>query len=253
MSGNNKLTTQEYWESYYGKDHADARHIISVCSYYDRYWDELIQNDPSNKTIIEIGGFPGRYLAYLASKYNLIPTCLDYNSDKSQIERTFDVMKVDNFHILQEDFTAYKPQKTYDYVISNGFIEHFEDFDNILDKHMQYLKPGGKMLIMIPNMRGYIKWYKRAVDPKNLSIHNLKSMSLRVFRDFGKRHDLMIEQLEYFGDFPHTVHQPLNVFQKLIFKANRLLFKKGLNPLVRKYPSKMWSSSMIAIYKNPES
>lgn len=37
-----KLTTREYWENYYKHNHADQKHIISVCSNYDKYWDRLI-------------------------------------------------------------------------------------------------------------------------------------------------------------------------------------------------------------------
>ena len=82
----NKLTTQVYWETYYKNNHANKRHIIKVCSYYDRFWEQLFNKDSNGQTIIEIGGFPGRYLAYLSSKYYLVPTCLDYNSDVNQIE-----------------------------------------------------------------------------------------------------------------------------------------------------------------------
>lgn len=246
---NDKLTTQKYWESYYSKDHTNKKHIVNVCSYYDKFWDKLISEPSVGKTIIEIGGFPGRYLAYISSKFGLEPTCLDYNSDVSQIEATFKIMEVDNYHVLQEDFTSYKPQKQYDYVISNGFIEHFDDFNKILDLHLQYLKPNGRMLIMIPNMKGYIRFYKYVVDYNNLKMHNLKSMNFEVFKRFAKRNQLKIETLTYFGDFPHTVHQKSNWFQKLIIKCHRFIFKNRANHFVKKYPSPYFSSSMVAIFE----
>ena len=67
----NKLTTKKYWENYYNKNYGNKSHIISVCSFYDTFWEQLFGDDSKGKTIIEIGGFPGRYLAYLSSKYNL--------------------------------------------------------------------------------------------------------------------------------------------------------------------------------------
>ena len=127
-----KLTTQKYWETYYKHSHANKQHIKTVCSYYNPIWDMFIKNQSDAKSLIEIGGFPGRYLAYLANRYKLKPTCLDYNSDLTQIEGSF-VMGVPDYHIIQEDFTAYKPQITYDYVMSNGFIEHFENYEAILE------------------------------------------------------------------------------------------------------------------------
>lgn len=249
MSESDKLTTQEYWERYYKRNNVSKQQIINVCSYYDHYWNAFIERNAHGKSIIEIGGFPGRYLAYLSSKFGLIPTCLDYNSDAKQIEASFKVMDVDNYNILQKDFTSYQTPERYHYVISNGFIEHFEDFNTILDQHVNYLKDDGKLLIMIPNMRGYIKFYKTLVDAENLKIHNLKSMSLKVFRAFAERHNLKINTLTYFGDFPHAVHQKQNLFQKLIFKMHRLFFKRIANGWVNKYPSKHFSSSIIAIFE----
>lgn len=224
-----------------------------MCSYYDEFWDQFIGlNSPGGKTIIEIGGYPGRYLAYLSSKYGLIPTCLDYNSNSSQIEKSFKVMGVKNFSIIQEDFTAYQPKQDYNYVLSNGFVEHFEDFNSILDLHTKYLKPDGKLCILIPNMKGYIKLYKQLVDSENLKIHNLNSMSLGVFKNFADRHELKISKLTYFGGFPYTVHQPLNLFQKVIFKVHWYLFRKWLNKILIKNPSPSFSSSIIAIFEKDQ-
>lgn len=247
----NKLTTQEYWQRYYSKNYGNKNHIISVCSYYDQFWEQLFGDKFDKKSIIEIGGFPGRYLAYLSSKYNLIPTCLDYNTDISEIESTFKTMGVNTYNIIQKDFTLYEPNEQYDFVISNGFIEHFEDYDQILDLHNKYLKPGGKMLIMIPNKRYLRQFYGYLCDYKNLKAHNLNCMNLEVFKAFSKRHNLDVKTLKYYGGFPFAVHQKLNLFQKLIFKTTKLIFKKIINPILMKYPSKYMSASIIGIFNKP--
>jgi cyclopropane fatty-acyl-phospholipid synthase-like methyltransferase len=209
----------------------------------------LIKDTNEKQSLIEIGGFPGRYLAYLGAKYNIKPTCLDYNSDTTEIEGVFKVMGVDDYEITQQDFTTYKTPIQYDYVISNGFIEHFEDFNTILDLHVDYMKDQSKLLVMIPNMRGYVRFYKYLVDYKNLKIHNLKCMHLKVFQDFAQRHDLKIKYLSHYGGFPIGVHQKLNVFQKLVYKSHRLLFKYIFNPYLMTHPSRFFSSSIIAIFE----
>ena len=244
-----KLTTQQYWESYYSSNHANKERIISVCSYYDSFWNLFIDDSQNNQTLIEIGGFPGRYLAYLSAKYKVKPTCLDYNSDSLQIEAVFKLMGVDDYKILQQDFTSFKTKIKYDYVMSNGFVEHFENFNSILDLHIEYMKDDSKLLIMIPNMRGYIRFYKLLVDFKNLKIHNLKCMRLKVFKDFAERNNLKIKHLDYYGGFPIGVHQKLNFFQKLIFKVHRLLFKFIVNPYLMKHSSRYFSASIIAIFE----
>ncbi len=246
-----KLTTKQYWENYYKNDHTTREHVVTVCSQFDKYWDCLVNKQNKSQTIIEIGGYPGRYLAYLAEKYDLQPTCLDFNTDETQIRRTFESMGISNFQILEKDFLKYTPESTYDYVISIGFIEHFENFDEVLDKHVSYLKPGGRLYIMIPNKRYFRKLYGYLVDYKNLKAHNLKCMSLKTFKDFAERNSLKIDTLEYYGGFPFSVHQELNFFQKVIYKLTRLLFKFKINPYLEKHPSKYLSSSIIGIYEKP--
>lgn len=247
-----ELTTQEYWEDYYNHDHSTKKHIETVCSRYDSFWDTLISNNRGNQSIIEIGGYPGRYLAYLGAKYNLEPTCLDFNSDASQLEKTFASMGVNNYHLLEVDFNEYRPEKQYDYVFSLGFIEHFENYDEILDKHLNYLKPGGRILVMVPNKRYLRKLYGYLVDYKNLKAHNLKCMNVKTFESFAARNNLRIERLEYRGGFPFGVHQKLNVFQKLIFKPTRIFCKYVLNPYLEKHPSKYLSEGLVAVYEKPK-
>jgi hypothetical protein len=244
-----KLTSKRYWESYYKNNHVNKQHIVAVCSYYNTIWNIFIKASEEAKSLLEIGGFPGRYLAYLANQYSLEPTCLDYNSDITQIEGSFKVMGVSNYHIIQEDFTKYKTQKKYDYVISNGFIEHFEDYDAILDLHVDYMAENGRLLIMIPNMKGYIKFYKYMVDYKNLKVHNLECMRLKVFKDFARRHNLSLLHLDYYGGFPLGVHQKNNFIQKLIYKCHRLVFKFFANDKLKKHPSKYLSSAIIGIFE----
>jgi hypothetical protein len=158
-------------------------------------------------------------------------------------------MEVSNYTLLQEDFTKFQTAKTYDYVISNGFIEHFNDFDSVMDKHVPYLNENGRLLMMIPNMKGYIKLYKYMVDHDNMKVHNLKCMKLKVFKDFASRNNLKINYLGYYGGFPIGVHQKLNLIQKVIYQIHRQFFKKIANPYLQKHPSRFFSSAIIAIFE----
>lgn len=101
------------------------------------------------KNILEVGGYPGRYLAYLADKYNLTPTNVDYNSDKIKIEQTFQLFNIQKYQIIQADIFSHQPTEQYDIVISNGFIEHFQNYNEVLNIHLQYLKPGGTLFVLM--------------------------------------------------------------------------------------------------------
>lgn len=243
-----RYTEKAYWENYYRKTKIDREQIENVCSRYDHFWSQLVNScNHSPKSIIEIGAYPGRYIAYLAARHGLEATALDYNSDRKKIEEAFHTMGVDRYEIIQADFLHYEPDRRFDLVISNGFIEHFENYDEVLDRHCQYLAPGGAMLVMIPNKRYFRKWYGLLLDKANLKAHNLKCMNLETFRHFAVRNKLDIEFLDYFGGFPYGVHQKLSFPKTLIFQIFRRFFK-NFNPIIEKYPSRYFSSSIIGIY-----
>lgn len=248
-NNNGTFTSKNYWEVYYSKSNTEVKDVIAICSVYDSLWDKMIQSSTTKpETIIEIGAYPGRYLAYLSKKYNLIPTAIDYNSDKSKIEQTFQKFDISKYEIISQDFTTFKCDVKYDIVISNGFIEHFEDFKAIVKRQSELLNIGGSMLIMVPNKRYFRKWFDWFCDYENLKIHNTKCMSKGKFEDFAKDNNLQIISIDYFGSFAYNVHQPLNLFQKIIYKMVRLIFKK-LNPTIAQKPNKYFSSTLYGIYK----
>ena len=50
-------------------------------------------------------------------------------------------------------FTVNSPL-LFDVVMSRGFIEHFDEPSSVVDRHLDLLKPGGLLVVSIPNLRG---------------------------------------------------------------------------------------------------
>ena len=175
---------------------------------------------------------------------------MDFNPDAETVHHTFKTMGVQNGYYIEADFLEIKAEEKYDLVISNGFIEHFDNYEEVMDKHANFLKPGGAILLMIPNKRYLRKWYGYLLDYANLKAHNLSSMSLRTFNDFADRKSLNMEYLNYQGGFAYKVHQPLNVLQRMLYHPIRYLSLK-LRPFLSKHPSKYWSGTIIAILSKP--
>ena len=149
-----ELTSKEYWQDYYQQASEDKQTIIKVCGAYDYFWDLLLKScSQPPKSILEIGAFPGRYLAYLSSRYKIQSTGLDFNPDEEKFSRSMHAMDVTDYRYICTDFLEHTPSPDYDLVFSNGFIEHFTNYAEVLDKHAAYLKPGGAMMVMIPNKR----------------------------------------------------------------------------------------------------
>lgn len=152
--------------------------------------------------------------------------------------------------IIQADFLKYEPLRQYDLVLSNGFIEHFVNYDEVLNCHLKYLKPGGAMLIMVPNKRHLRKYYGLLVDRANLRAHNLKCMRLSVFRNFAQRNILKIKHLSFYGGFAYLVPQKLSFTQKMIYKIIRAVSMK-INPILEAHPHALYGGSIVGIFHKP--
>lgn len=159
-------------------------------------------------------------------------------------------MDVEAYQYICTDFLEHTPSPQYDLIFSNGFIEHFTNYVEVLDKHVAYLKPGGAMMVMIPNKRYLRKIYGYLVDYKNLKAHNLECMRLDLFEDFAKRNNLAINYLSYYGGFGFRVHQPLNWLQRFIYHPVRFLSIK-LHGVLSRNPSKWYSGTIIAVFSKP--
>ncbi|NIQ06658.1 MAG: class I SAM-dependent methyltransferase, partial [Candidatus Korarchaeota archaeon] len=104
----------------------------------------------------------------MAAKYNLQATALDFNSDYGRIEEAFMAMGVSQYRVIQTDFLGYRPMEKHDIVYSLGFVEHFENFDEVLDRHLDHVIPGGVFVVMVPNLRFVRKYYAILCDRANL-------------------------------------------------------------------------------------
>lgn len=247
------LTDCDYWENYYDRHRhvaVDPKVIAAVGAQYDDVWQATYEAAGSNvDSVCEIGCYPGRHLAYVASKFALKAIGVDFNSDVQTIEANLNAMQVSDSIVRTADFLTYQPNanEKASIVFSIGFIEHFINVQEVLDRHLDYLKPDGALFISIPNMRGFIHPYKLLVDKPNLRIHNLETMRRQVFQEFADRNSLKTHFLKYRSGFPVNVHQSLNLFQKLIYYPAKIVTKR-VDPLVRRFPSSLFSGEMVALF-----
>ena len=179
---NKELTNQTFWEKYW-RSKKITRYIHENYPFYDLFQREL--GGKKYKTMVEIGGFPGYYAIYFHKFWKYKTTLLDYVVDLNIINKLLESNKLDKekIDIVKEDFNKYNRTKKYDVVFSLGFIEHFEDTEQILKKHWRMVNKGGKMIIGIPNFLGINGIYQLLFDPSNLNIHNLNSMNIVRLRN----------------------------------------------------------------------
>ena len=219
-----KLTSKEYWDEYWGETKRISSDLDKKVLFKEIFSRYLI-NAEKNKVAIEIGCVPGLNLAYICKNFGYFPEGIDFvkNSEKitGQTLRNFGLNK---YRIYTEDFLKWKPVKEYDLVISRGFIEHFLNPDEIINKHINLLKKGGKIILEVPNFgngQKSLHWY---LDRENLSKHNTNVMSIPYFKETARKYNLKIDYLDYYGglfDF-WWENKNANITQKMAYCILRL-------------------------------
>jgi 2-polyprenyl-3-methyl-5-hydroxy-6-metoxy-1,4-benzoquinol methylase len=156
--------------------------------YYDKYLDFS-----TKKSIIEIGAYPGKNLGYFAKHFGYKPTAIDFVDNINEIQENMKMNGINNCRVLQQDFFKWNTDETFDVVCSFGFIEHFTDYRQVIQRHIDLIKQDGVLIITVPTwtliwrcyriiQRGY-RQYRTLVEAHNSEIMTLSKFS-RTMHDF---------------------------------------------------------------------
>lgn len=253
-----ELTEEEYWDGRWErlklpveitKDNARAvtREMMNVF--------EMYLPKQNGLRILEIGGAPGKWLAYFKKHFHYDINAIDYSGTGCQkMRENFALLhleaKIYRSNILTDDLSGLTP---FDIVYSLGFIEHFQDLSVILEKHLEMVRGGGILILGVPNFLGITEHFLRRTAPRMLTTHNLQAMDLKTWDAFEDKYHLAPIFKGYIGGFDlHNCRRcekrtPLNRLIRLFFKALTRLTREI--PFLRKYNSKCWSPYFLVLYK----
>jgi SAM-dependent methyltransferase len=134
----------------------------------------------------------------------------------------------------QQDFFSGKPQRQYEIVCSFGFIEHFSNWEDGVARHLEWVAPGGLLIITSPNFNGVLqKYFHRLFDKINFQRHYLPAMDPFKWRTIVEKMGFSVEFCGYFGRFDMWA-----AYQKRSFPAKLLVhgIVDVLVPLLRRLP-----------------
>jgi hypothetical protein len=103
---------------------------------------------------------------------------------------------------IETDFFEFTSEKKFDIVFSYGFIEHFTDTYNVIKQHVDLTDIKGKILILLPNLKGMSGLFLKWTDQKLFYKHNLDSMDLDLLKNICKSLKLNNVEVKYYGR-PH--------------------------------------------------
>ena len=139
-----------------------------------RFFTQLFRGtDTRTRSILEIGCGNSVFLSYFHQEFGLDVSGLDYTElGCAQTKRIFDRDRIEG-HIYLADAFAPPAEllNKFDYVISLGVAEHFEDTAKALKAFSQFVKPGGVLITSVPNLAGVTGYLQTKMNKPVMDIH----------------------------------------------------------------------------------
>ncbi len=240
----NLLTDRDFWVKYW-ESKTDLSVVIPANYLFYQQLGEIVRENEV-KTAIELGGFPGYYAVFLKKYLKLEVTLLDYFVHPPithQLLKTNGLSEND-IKVIETDLFKYQPVESYDLVLSCGLIEHFLDTEDIINRHIAFLKPGGTLFITLPNFTAVNGWFQKNFDRENYDKHNIESMNPALLASICEKAGLKEVNVGYFGKFSVWLENEkqksvlVRLFKKSVWLSGKVLTKlipfesKALSPYI---------------------
>jgi 2-polyprenyl-3-methyl-5-hydroxy-6-metoxy-1,4-benzoquinol methylase len=251
-----EITEKIFWERFW----KDIRlpQVVDYSFKNDRIIVETIKKyipvASKNKTVLEIGCAPGKWLVMFNKELGYKIAGFEYC--EPAYNKTIENFKLNNIDredvdIKLVDFLKADFKEKYDVVVSLGFIEHFTDVESIFYRHFQLLNDSGYLIIGMPNFNGinYLiqTTIDRYLDQKIIINHNLKAMNPALMDSFAFNQKLKKVFSGYVGGFETGLFDT-NAIKSKIFKYLVTLYIRFLNIIFGRLNLKFSSGYILSIY-----
>lgn len=243
-----RLTDKEFWDA--ERDGFEPTRVRGTP--FDKVLSRYLPRG-GQRSIVEIGAYPGGYLLAMARDFDLRPTAIDFSEHVQDIAKLFAHNGLAAPEIINQDFFELQDGQ-FDVVTSFGFVEHFEELAPVLDRHVKLVADGGYLVISVPYIGGWQGLLRRLVYTDHalrtlLVSHNPDIMKLDALRQAMQTRGLQV----LFGDYvmkgtvwidPHSpsVREGAAWLVRLARVLNRIIF--------RWLPStRRWSPMILLIAK----
>lgn len=151
------------------------------------------------KRVLEIGCVPCESLCVVAKEFQYQVYGIDFTSRIDIAEDFLAINGVRNYTLFSKDFMTWETADRFDLILSLGFIEHFKNYEFVIEKHIGLLADSGYLVLGFPNFR-YGQFILRClIDMEHVRRHNLDCMDLKKIRTIFDRHGMRIHELGYIG------------------------------------------------------
>jgi SAM-dependent methyltransferase len=253
------LTDESFWDDYWESVRLPVEVTKSssvliglITDVFDRFL-----GSPRRLSILEIGGAPGQYAAYVHRRFGHSITILD--SSPIGCEKTrenLDLLGLPG-QVFEGDMFDPPPGLTqFDAVYSLGLIEHFDDVTKAVAAHLKFVAPGGLLLLGVPNLRGINGALMRRLAPSFLARHQLQAMDESTWDRFEP--ELQMERVfrAYLGGFEPGVFwrcESRRLGYRFLHQALWYLGKalgQKQTAFLRRANGRLWSAYLMGVYRS---
>lgn len=197
----NQLTDRKFWTNYW-ESKPDLAISIDKNYLFHQQIEEIVKKQQI-KTAIELGGFPGYYSIFLTKYLGVKTTLFDYFIHPGILKKVLNKngLQESDITVIENDIFQYKPEQQFDLVLSCGLIEHFKDTKDIIERHLEFLNPGGTLFITLPNFRSVNGWVQKTFDTDNYLKHHIECMDTAYLENILKDLNLEVLQADYWGRY----------------------------------------------------
>jgi SAM-dependent methyltransferase len=251
-----RLTNPSFWQTFWKETDA-PRHLLApeACELHpllSRYLPMGSADRPPE--LLEIGCYPGRFLYYFSKEFGYRVSGVDFLPETIELPARLAESGV-KAEVFVSDFFSFRPSKRYDIVFSYGFVEHFLNWREVLQRHLDLLKPGGTLIIEMPSYRYGQYWLRWLIDPNFAAGHYLEVMDPEIWREALKETGLEVLYCGYlltFGIWIDTSSRAVkgrNKLARAIFlcaaATHKIIARLKIN-----FPNRYFSPYIAIIAKN---
>lgn len=243
-----RLTSSSFWDAWWSGRPAGERPDRRLS--HDRAFMDLFERHlapGASSRVFEVGCAPGKWLSYFHAAFGCRVGGCELSPVGAEAARRNLAAAGARAEVLTGDFLSLPPSPVHDVVLSLGFIEHFEDPMPVFARHLDWLAPGGVLVLEVPNFRSV---NGRLQSPSLLAAHNLAVMSEDFFRRAAAAHGARLLRVGYFGGLEPALWDPRGRPWPWRAAAKALAGLRRL-PGAGRVDSPLWSGFLAGFFEKP--
>jgi len=199
------LTKREYWDRQWESLELPVAHDLEngtgLALPILKFFEGVLARRPP-KTVLEVGGAPGGYLAYFARHYGSEIHAMDYSeAGCKKTEENFRILGCPITVHRRDIFAVEEGFPKFDLVYSLGLIEHFADPLAVVKAHRNLMKVDGTMILGVPHFMRVFWPILSLLAPRVTHGHNYETLALENWSAFERYLGLKPLAKSYMGGF----------------------------------------------------